>query len=356
MTTTIPQVSTQPLTQTMTTAGPNPQELLLQAGLSYITSACLQVAVKLGIADLIGDTERDVKELALSAGVDEDYLFRVLRVLEMNQLVARRASKTFVLTPAGALLRSDVPGSFASAMQWLTDPLHFEVYSKLAGSVERGKTTFDGIYGEPFFRWLSRKENTEEAQVFNDAMTSISEMCVPAFLEAYDFSVFDHLVDVGGGHGALLRAILRAAPRLRGTVADMPTVVPEAQAAIEVEGLTHRCTAVECDFFAGVPEGGDAYLLKHIVHDWSDAQAVQLLKNIRAVIPQHGKLILAEAVLDGSAAPHPGKLLDIEMMAFVGGKERTEEQFRELLKAAGFALTRVVPTKSPLCLVEAVPC
>jgi len=143
---------------------------------------------------------------------------------------------------------------------------------------------------------------------------------------------------------------------MTGTIAEMPSLVAGASAAIAANGMTHRCGAVECDFFAAVPDGGDGYFMKNIVHDWADEPALQLLRNIRAVMPQHGKLLLAEAVLDDTAAPHPGKLLDIEMMIFVGGKERTAEEFRQLLAKAGFTLTQVIPTKSPLCLIEAVPC
>ena len=334
---------------------PSPQEIVLQAGLGYIVSACLGVSAKLGLADLIGSGERDVASLAKQADVNEDYLFRVLRVLEMVQIVRREGPSSFSLTEAGELLRSDTPGSLAAAAEWLTDPLHFSVYGELQQSVKTGKTTFDILHGQPFFSWLSRPENREEGVVFNNAMTSISEMCVPAFLEAYDFGFFTRIVDVGGGHGAFLRSILKEYPDVSGMIAEMPSVVSGTKAALAADGLADRCDAVECDFFAEVPDGGDGYFMKHIVHDWPDDKALVLLRNIRAVIPQHGKLLLAEAVLDDSAAPHPGKLLDIEMMTFASGRERTEEEFRQLLAKAGFTLTQVIPTKSLLSLLEAVP-
>ena len=174
-------------------------------------------------------------------------------------------------------------------------------------------------------------------------------------IEAYDFGGFARIVDVGGGHGALLRSILREFPGARGVIAEMPSLIGAATAAIAGDRLADRCDAVECNFFDSVPAGGDCYLMKHIVHDWADEPAQRLLGNIRAVIPNHGKLILAEAVIDDSPAPHPGKLLDIEMMTFVGGKERTGDDFRQLLKASGFELQRIVPTRSLLSLLEAVP-
>src|SRR3569833_1436098 len=149
----------------------------------------------------------------------------------------------------------------------------------------------------------------------------------------------------------MLRSILHANPAAEGVVAEMAAVVPATKRAIAQDRLASRCEAVECNFFEGVPAGGDCYVMKHIVHDWADGPALQLLRNIRNVIALNGKLVLAEAVLDDSADPHPGKLLDIEMMAFVGGKERTRNEFEQQLQSAGFALERIIPTKSPLCLL-----
>jgi len=333
----------------------NPQELLLQTGLAYIASACLNTAVKLRIPDLIGDGSTDVDKLALESATDPDYLYRILRVLEVSQIVARTSARSYKLRDAGQLLRRGVPGSMADCIEWIADPLHLKLYSELKGSVEEGKTTFDQVYGEPFFNWLSKAENKDEAAVFNNAMTSISEMCIPAFLEVYQFGGFNKIVDVGGGHGALLRSILHANPAAQGVVAEMAAVIPATRRAIAEDRLANRCEATECNFFEAVPEGGDCYLMKHIVHDWADGAAIQLLRNIRSVISANGKLVLAEGVLDDSADPHPGKLLDIEMMAFVGGKERTRSEFQQLLHSAGFALERIIPTRSPLCLLEARP-
>jgi len=334
---------------------PDPAQIAFQAGLGYIVSACLNVAIKLQIPDLIGDGAADVQTLALQAGANEDYLYRVLRVLETSQLVIRTDPRTFQLTAAGQLLRRNVPGSLAPALEWISDPLHLTLYSELGHSVKTGETTFDAVYGKPFFDWSSQPENAEEAGVFNNAMTSISQMCIPAFLEAYEFGSFRKIVDVGGGHGAILRAILKEHPDVRGTLAEMPSLLTSANSAIAQDGLADRCQAVACNFFESVPAGADLYFMKHIVHDWADEKALRLLKNIREVIPANGKLLLAEAVLDESPAPHLGKLIDIEMIAFVGGKERTASEFRELLAAAGFTLRRVIHTKSPLSLVEAVP-
>ena len=176
---------------------PNPQEIVLQAGLGFIVSACLGVAAKLRLADLIGSGAEDVSALAERTNTNADYLFRVLRVLEMAQIINSNGACRFGLTPAGELLRSDTPGSLAAAVEWLTDPLHFSVYGELLHSVKTGTTTFDSIHGEQFFKWVCREENADEAAVFNNAMTSVSEMCAPAFLEAYNFGVFKKIARRG---------------------------------------------------------------------------------------------------------------------------------------------------------------
>jgi hypothetical protein len=205
----------------------SPQELLLQTGLAYIASACLNTAVKLRIPDLIGSGAKDLNRLALESGSDPEYLCRILRVLEASSIVTRTTARSYSLTETGQLLRHGVAGSMADCIEWIADPLHLKLYSELKGSVEEGKTTFDQVYGEAFFNWLSKPENQGEAEVFNNAMTSISEMCIPAFLEAYDFGSFKKIVDVGGGHGALLRSILHANAAARGVVAEMAGSFPQ---------------------------------------------------------------------------------------------------------------------------------
>lgn len=344
-----------PAPQPVAPTSPNPAEIALHAATGYMVSACLNVALKLRIPDLIGDGLKDVQTLAHESGAQSDYLFRVLRVLEVSQLVSRKSGRSFALTPAGQTLRRGVPGSVAAATEWISDRLHLSLYSHLQRSIETGETTFNAVYGTPFFDWTTRPENSDEAAVFNNAMTGISEMCIPAFLEAYPFDSFAHIIDIGGGHGAVLRAILQQNPSVRGTLAEMPSLLPAAKAAIAQNGLADRCEAVACNFFESVPAGGNLYFMKNIVHDWADEPALRLLRNIRAVIPATGCLVLAEAVLDDSPAPHFAKMIDIEMIAFVGGKERTAEEFHQLLAQAGFELRRIIPTKSPLALLEAVP-
>jgi hypothetical protein len=263
-------------------AGPPPPVVVLQATLAYVTSACLGVAVKLRLADLIGDGAKDAATLAAASGANADYLFRVLRVLETAGLFSRVNGNSFALTPAGHLLRFDLPNSSAGVAEFITDPLHFQLYGDLLETVKDGGITFDRVYGEPFFNWTSRPENAGEANIFNDAMTSVSAMAIPAFLESYDFSPFTRIIDIGGGHGSLVRSILKAYPTLCGTVAEMAAVIPGTRAEIERDGLGLRCDAVECDFFAAIPSGGDLYTMKHIIHDWADEPALKILGNSAA--------------------------------------------------------------------------
>ena len=186
-------------------------------------------------------------------------------------------------------------------------------------------------------------------------MVSFSGSCIGAFLEAYDFTQFHTIADVGGGLGSIVRAILKACPKLKGVISEMPEVVEPARRAIAEDGLSSRCTAMASDFFVSIPAGADAYFMKHILHDWNDEDATCILKNIRTVIPSNGKLVLAETVVPTDANFHPGKLIDIEMLVFLKGKERTEPEWRKLLEGAGFRVTRIIETKSPLHLIEAVP-
>ena len=334
---------------------PTPDQVVAQAALGYVVSSCLSAAMKLRVPDLIGEGSVALSDLASKAGAVPERLFRVLRVLESVGIVQQDAPKSYRLTAAGAILRSDAPGSMAKMAEWIADPLHFEVHTQFVKSLQSEATTFDIVKGEPVFQWMSRPENGETAQLFYDTMTEFSRVCIPAMLEAYDFGQFKTIADVGGGHGAMLREMMKKHHQLNGFVADMPSVLQAAEAAISADGLAERCRALPCDFFKSVPAGADAYFLKFIIHDWNDEQSVCILRNIRQVIPAHGKVILAETVLDDTPQTQFGRLLDIEMMTFPGGKERTEAEFASIFEQSGFRLSRIIPTKSPLNLIEAVP-
>lgn len=340
---------------TLSAQGPAPAQVVIGAGLGFIISSCMQTFTKLGVADRIAKGTTKVADLGAQTKFPENALYRILRVLEMAGIVRETTARAFVLTDAGSLLRTDAQGSMRDIIQYMTDPLHYKVYGSFTESLQRGKTPFEDVLGEPVFKWFFRPENREEAEIFHKGMVSFSSTCAPAFLQSYDFTQFQHMIDLGGGLGGIVRAILKVCPKLKGTVADLPQVVEQTNHAIAADGLSSRCATVACDFFEAVPSGADGYFMKHILHDWNDQDATRILKNIRAVIPSKGKLILGEAVVPADGTPHPAKLIDIEMMTFLQGQERTEPEWRALLSGAGFKLNRVIYTKSPLDLIEAVP-
>jgi len=331
---------------------PDPVETIMQLSLGYMASMCLQVAAKLGIADLLAAGPKPVKELARSTGSHEDRLYRVLRVLASVGVFTETGPRTFALTPPAETLRSDAPNSALPMVTWMTDAFHFKTFAGMLHSVKTGEITFNHVYGKPIFEYFA--EDPEESAVFNAAMTCMSEAVTPAVLEAYDFAGIHTLMDVAGGHGALLRAILKKHPEMRGILIDLDHVIEGAKKVPENQAMAHRCEFLTGDFFAEVPAKADAILMKHIIHDWEDDKAVVILKNCRKALAgkPNAKLLLVETVLPPGNEPHFGKFIDLEMFVYPGGRERTEEEFRKLFAAAGWRLSRVIPTKAPLWLVE----
>jgi len=330
-----------------------PQQQITRVMHGYIGSAALYAATRLGVADHLSGGALDIAELARLCGVQQDGLYRVLRLLVSLGIFAELPERHFALTPAAQLLRKDVPESLYGHVAFLPDPLHFRVYANLLPSLAARVPAIELTLDEPVFAYLAK--HPEYSAIFNAAMTSLSAAAAHAAIEAYDFGRFETLVDVGGGHGELLLSILRACPRVRGIVADLGHVTEGARARIEAAGLAARCQAVACDFFQSVPEGGDAYLLKLILHDWDDERAVCILQTIaRAMGERRAAVCVLDSVIpDGPESSH-GKFIDIEMLTFTGGRERTATEFRDLLARGGFELTRIVPTQSPLSVIEAV--
>ena len=328
-------------------------QLIFQLGTGYIASSALYIAVKLRIADKLANGPRTAAALASESGVQEDALYRVLRALASLGVFEETAARTFALTPAAELLRRDRPGSIYPMALWLADPFHFRVYAELMHSVETGQPAADKVVGKPVFEHFA--DEPELSAVFNDAMTSFSGAVAPAALKAYDFSGINTLVDVAGGHGEVLMTILRAHPQMRGVLFDIEHVIAGAKPRIAASGMSERIRTESGDFFKAVP-AGDGYIMKHIIHDWDDARSVAILKNIRsAMASRDGRLILLDTVLQPGNQPDLGKLIDLEMLLLPGGRERTGEEFRALFAQAGFALTKIVPTESPLAVIEARP-
>ena len=325
----------------------------MQVATGYMASSCLYAAIKLNIADHLAAGPKTAAELAKATDANEDAIYRVLRLLASLGIFDEVAPRTFALTPASDLLRKDAPGSLRGMAVFLPDPIHYSIYGNIMHSMSTGKPAAEYTLGMPGFQYFEKDQ--AYSQVFNDAMTAFSAPVAGAALDAYDFSDIKTLVDVAGGHGEVLMTILRANPNTRGVLADLGHVIEGAKPRIASAGLSDRMQAVACDFFKAVPEGGDAYIMKHIIHDWDDDRASLILTNIaKAMGAKKGKVILLESVIAAGSTPDLGKFIDIEMLLFPGGRERTADEFKSLFERSGFHMTKVVPTKSPLSVVEAV--
>jgi SAM-dependent methyltransferase len=319
----------------------------------YWLSRCLYVAAKLGLADALAAGELSVETLAQKVGANPDALYRVLRALASVGVFSETENRSFRLTPLATYLQKDVPGSVRSLTIMMGEE-HYHAWGNLLHSVKTGGCAFDAVYGMPIFEYYH--QNPEPAVIFNEAMGNFSTAEIQAVLEVYDFSSFSTIVDAGGGYGSFIRKILQRYPRTRGIVFDAPDVIGGAVELLAAAGLGDRSSCVGGNFFESVPAGGDAYLLKHIVHDWSDADSLKILQNCRRAIEPNGKLLLVEQVVPPGNDPSMSKLLDINMLAVCsGGRERTEAQYEELLQKAGFRLERVVPTPSEVSVIEGSP-
>jgi ubiquinone/menaquinone biosynthesis C-methylase UbiE len=331
---------------------PTPDAVLMQMLSAPLVTQALRVVAELGIADLLANGAQSVEELAAQTGSHAPSLYRFMRALAGCGVFAETGARVFELTPTAELLRTDVEGSLRDLAVFMGADWHWKVWGDAPYSAQTGNAAWEHVHGKEVFPYFA--ENAEAARVFDNAMTSLSTTVSKAVVEAYDFSSVRKLADIAGGHGSLLAAILRANPHLKGLLFDMPQVIAGAHARVEAEGVGHAVELASGDFFESVPEGADAYMMKHIIHDWDDARALSILKNChRAMLPD-GKLLLVEMVVPGGNEPHFAKVLDLEMMLSPGGLERTEAEFRELLAAAGFELKRIVPTASPMSVIEAV--
>jgi O-methyltransferase domain/Dimerisation domain len=337
--------------QTAAQAHEPPGAALMRMVLGCLVSQAVCVAAKLGIADLLAEGPIGATELAEATGVHPRSLYRILRTLATFGVFKELPGSRFELTPMAEALRSDAPGSLRDAAIFMGEEWHWRVWGHTIESVRTGGSAWERAHGTEIFPWFAARP--EESAVFNRAMTSFSNLATAAVVEAYDFSGFDKLVDVAGGHGLFLSEILRANPRLRGVLFDQPHVIEGAREPVASKGLSERCELVGGDFFESVPAGADGYIMKHIIHDWDDERAVMILKNIARAMREDGRLLIVEMVLPPANVPHLGKVLDIEMLTSPGGVERTEEEYRELLDRAGLRLARVVPTESPYSVVEA---
>jgi len=326
------------------------QDALRRLIAGYTIPAGIYVAAKLGIADLLAGGPKSSQELAEAADVHAPTLYRVLRMLASAGVFVERDDGRFALTPLAALLRSGVPCSLREQALLLGTPEHFRAWGELLYCVQTGQPAFHHIYGKGD---MEDPETSAPMHALLTARTVQEE--APAILAAYDFSGIGTIVDVGGGQGAFIGAVLNAYPAMRGTLFDLPHVVAGAGEVLASYGVGDRCALVAGEFFQAVPAGGDAYVLKKVIHDWDDERGFRILKRCREVMEAGSKLLLMEAIMPST---HPSFWLartDVQMLVMAGGKERTAEEYAALLGQSGFRLERIVPTGTGLSVIEGLP-
>jgi hypothetical protein len=328
-----------------------PSAVLLQTMSGFWVSAAIYAAAKLGLADYLADGPVSADDLAQKAGSHPGALYRLLRALASAGLFTEVESRRFALTPVGECLRTGVPGSLRSYAITAKE-MGWEPWGQLLHSIKTGGTAFEHVRGMGYFDYL--KERPKLAGLFNEAMTGFVTLNGFAVAEAYDFTRISKIVDVGGGRGALTSAILKKYPTMSGIIFDLPDVVEGTGKKLAAAGVADRCECTGGDFFKEVPSGGDIYLMASIIHDWDDDHAIAILKNCRRAMSDSAKLLLVEMVIPTGDAPFFGKLLDLMMLVNFGGRERTEAEYRDVLAAAGLRLTKIMPTRTPSSIIEAV--
>lgn len=328
---------------------PPPVQLFLMSE-GVVVSTALSLAAELGIADLLAAGPRSSEELAQTTSTHARSLHRVLRLLSSVGVFTEVQPGRFALTPLGECLRTGVPGSMRSWLRMVGLKVWFHTYGDALHSLRTGEPAFARSVGEEFFDYLA--SHPAESEIFNAAMSDFGQGVAAAVVQGYDFSAVDTAVDVGGGNGSFISAILRANPRMTGILFDLPLVAESARTSIAAAGLAKRCVVASGDFFTSIPAGGDAYVLRWIIHDWDHDRALTILRNCRDAMKRTGRLLVVETVIPAGDEPHPGKLVDFVMLTALGGQERTAEEYAQLLDEAGFQLKRIVPTASPMSVIE----
>ncbi len=319
------------------TADLSPSAAMIHLMMGLWVSRAIYVTAKQGIADLLKNNSKTVEELAEATDTDAASLYRVMRAMASVGIFVENDRSQFSLTPLGETLRSDVSGSLRAWVLMQSGEENYQAWGHLMHSVQTGEPAFGHVFG--MGQWQYRAQNPEAAKVFDEAMASLTRMSTAAVLSSYSFSRFSKIVDVGGGNGSLLAAILKATPATKGVLFDLPHVTEKAKRQLANAGVAERCEVIAGDAFISVPEGGDAYILSRVIHDWDDARATAILKNCRRAIVGNAKLLLLENVVGPVNAPDIAKFLDLTMLVVAGGRERNEIEYRTLLEASGFTLT-----------------
>lgn len=329
-----------------------PEVVLTQLMLGSLAAQTIYVAAKLGIADLLADGPKSVDELATATSTHAPSLYRVLRAAASLNVFTEQENRVFALNPNAQPLLSNAPNSLRDIAIFMGEDWHWEVWGKTLYSVRTGKSAWAQTHGDDVFGYFG--VNPGAATIFNRAMSSLTALATGAVVEGYDFSGINTLVDIAGGHGRLLSDVVEANPNMRGVLFDLPHVIEGARENVAKSKAADRVEFASGDFFISVPAGGDAYMMKHIIHDWDDDRAVTILQNIKKAMNPKGRVLLVESIIAEGNNQDFGKLMDIEMLVSPGGKERTAAEYAELFERAGLRLKRIIPTKSAYSVIEAV--
>ncbi|TML08072.1 MAG: methyltransferase [Actinobacteria bacterium] len=331
--------------------GPPPAVALMQMVQGFMVAKALQAAAVLGIADLLAGGPRSVADLAAATSTHEQSLGRLLRALASRGIFSGDDAGRYDNTPLSEALRSDVSGSVRDYVIYAPHNGNVLAWTELDHVLRTGEPSFAKANGVDLWGYFAEHPAIEVA--FNRAMTALTVGIIELIVDTCDFSRFKSIIDIGGGEGRLLAAILTANPGATGTLFDLPGAAEVARRYLETEGLAERTEVVAGDMFASIPSGHDAYVLKNILHDWSDEKSIDILRVCRQAMGPHSRLIILDAVMEPGNDPHPAKWFDLHMMVALGGRERSEDQFRTLLAASGFALRSAVAL--PIGVVEADP-
>jgi len=330
-----------------------PAAQLMQMGMGFIVSQAISVAARLYIADHLKNGAKSIEELAQLTETDAPSLYRLMRALSSVGVFRKEADGTFFNTALSEHLREDHPDSMRSALHMICDHEHWRSHGNMLQSVKTGEIAFNYTFGMPIFPYF--EQNPSAAEIFDNAMTSFSASISRAVAGTYDFSGAETIADIGGGHGLVLSTVLNANPQAKGILFDQPHVVSGAGNLLENAGVAERVELVSGDFFKEIPVEADVYLMKFILHDWNDEQCDAILANLAKSAKPGSKVLLIETVVEeNDNQPSASKVMDLNMLVMTGGKERTPSEYATLLEKAGFKLTNVYPTPSPLQIVEAV--
>ena len=330
-----------------------PEIGLLELASGFISTHLVYAAARVGIADVLANGPLSADDVAAKVGSDPDATHRLLRACAAFGVFREGTDGRFGLTPLANGLRSGTRDSMLPVILMLGDTHYQGTWGQLAHTVETGRPGAEQALGMPMWDYLDH--NPEFGATFNNAMTRLSALDWPAIKSAYDFTQFSTIVDIGGGHGQLLAFILDAAPGAKGVLLERQALIEEAEDHLRAAGVLTRCRTEAGSFFETAPSDGDLYVMRRVIHDFDDEQAAEILKNVRRHMPKGATLLVLESVVPPGNAPDFAKSLDLDMMLFVGGRERTEPEFATLLNRAGFRSPRVIPTVSSISLIEAVP-